>query len=316
MGTVSCNSTMDCFTQTCTQKISGRNLKYETILKIIQNEEYLKGMNFHQNIKKNGKPQHVLPSKENKKQRNKRQVVLNNACKAEQWKLVQTFGQDQLCIFPSIPRSNCTLIQLEQSLISGSAQEKCFQTVHLASPISNFDNMALITNVPGPSVASMIATILALFSVSILLSFSSLQSEGQVPSEIAQPGSTFGGGIPTDFSNPTLTKSLKLIPTGLRPLAVFPPFARPRSLPAYGVVFAEKKSISKRMNFARKNLFLKNEDRFGFVVEVTLTENEKCSTEYSCFSNSILENVISIRATKSHKPLFVGKPKCHIVNVC
>ena len=114
---------MDCFTQTCTQKISGRNLKYETILKIIQNEEYLKGMNFHQNIKKNGKPQHVMTSKENKKQRNKRQVVLNNACKAEQWKLVQTFGQDQLCIFPSIPRSNCTLIQLEQSLISGSAQE-------------------------------------------------------------------------------------------------------------------------------------------------------------------------------------------------
>ena len=47
---------MHCFTKTCTQKISGRNLKYEAILKIIQNEEYLKGMNFHQNIKKNGKP--------------------------------------------------------------------------------------------------------------------------------------------------------------------------------------------------------------------------------------------------------------------
>ena len=94
----------------------------------------------------------------------------------------------------------------------------------------------------------MIATILALFSVSILLSFSSLQSEGQVPSEIAQPGSTFGGGLPTDFSNPALTKSLRLIPTGLRPLAVFPPYARPRSLPAYGVVFAEKQSIAKRIN--------------------------------------------------------------------
>ena len=162
----------------------------------------------------------------------------------------------------------------------------------------------------------MVATILALFSVSILLSLSSLQTEGQVPSEIAQPGSTFGGGLPTDFSNPTLTKSLKLIPTGHRPLAVFPPFASTRSMPAYGVVFAEKKSISKRMNFARKNLFLKNEDRFGFVIEVTLIENQNCTNEYSCFSNSILENVISIQATRSHKPLIVGKPKCHIVNVC
>ena len=49
-----------------------------------------------------------------------------------------------------------------------------------------------------------------------------------------------GGGLPTNYSIPTLALSLSLVPAGLTPVSVFPPFNTPRThFPAIGVIFSE-----------------------------------------------------------------------------
>ena len=48
-----------------------------------------------------------------------------------------------------------------------------------------------------------------------------------------------GGGLPTNYSIPTLALSLSLVPAGSTPVSVFPPFNTPRTLPAIGVIFSE-----------------------------------------------------------------------------
>ena len=45
--------------------------------------------------------------------------------------------------------------------------------------------------------------------------------------------------MPTNYSIPTLALSLSLVPAGLTPVSVFPPFNNPRTLPAIGVIFSE-----------------------------------------------------------------------------
>ena len=51
------------------------------------------------------------------------------------------------------------------------------------------------------------------------------QQNGQVSASSVQPGTPGGGGSPTDSSNPSLNAALSLVPSGLTPVAVFPPFA-------------------------------------------------------------------------------------------
>ena len=53
----------------------------------------------------------------------------------------------------------------------------------------------------------------------------SFQETGQVSTGSVQPGTPGGGGSPIDSSISTLTASLALVPAGLTPVAVFPPFA-------------------------------------------------------------------------------------------
>ena len=49
---------------------------------------------------------------------------------------------------------------------------------------------------------------------------------GQATGSLPQPGTIGGGGAPTDGSLGTLKPSLALLPSGLRAVAVFPPFAK------------------------------------------------------------------------------------------
>ncbi len=69
---------------------------------------------------------------------------------------------------------------------------------------------------------------------------------GEAPPSSIQPGSRsgYGGGFIDDLSNPLLGEALSLVPEGLHPVAVFPPFAYQRTVPAIAVVFSEaRKSI-------------------------------------------------------------------------
>ena len=61
---------------------------------------------------------------------------------------------------------------------------------------------------------------------------------GSVPSGAPAVGTPGGGGFPTTPS-PTLDASLALLPAGLTPVSVFPPFLNPRTVPAVGVIFRE-----------------------------------------------------------------------------
>ena len=62
--------------------------------------------------------------------------------------------------------------------------------------------------------------------------------QGQAPPNTPQPG-TFGGGGQPINSNPTALEALSLTPLGLVPVAIFPPWAKPRAFPAVAVIFSE-----------------------------------------------------------------------------
>ena len=63
-----------------------------------------------------------------------------------------------------------------------------------------------------------------------------------VPINVAQPGEPGGGGIPA--SNPAIADNL--VPRGLRPVAVFPPYLFPRTVPAQCLIFLEPDPPKKR----------------------------------------------------------------------
>ena len=52
--------------------------------------------------------------------------------------------------------------------------------------------------------------------------------------------------MPTNFLNQSLAQSIALVPPGLTAVAVFPPFAIPRTLPANAVIFTENPTRRKR----------------------------------------------------------------------
>ena len=60
------------------------------------------------------------------------------------------------------------------------------------------------------------------------------------------PGSPGGGAPPTaggGASPQTLKVAIDLVPAGLPPIAVFPPYIKPRTVPGVSVIFAENPNI-------------------------------------------------------------------------
>ena len=60
------------------------------------------------------------------------------------------------------------------------------------------------------------------------------------------PGSPGGGAPPTaggGASLQTLKVAIDLVPAGLPPIAVFPPYIKPRTVPGVSVIFAENPNI-------------------------------------------------------------------------
>jgi hypothetical protein len=60
------------------------------------------------------------------------------------------------------------------------------------------------------------------------------------------PGSPGGGAPPTaggGASLQTLKVAIDLVPAGLPPIAVFPPYIKPRTVPGVSVIFAENPNV-------------------------------------------------------------------------
>jgi hypothetical protein len=57
----------------------------------------------------------------------------------------------------------------------------------------------------------------------------------EIPPGNPAPGTPLGGGLPSQAS----AEVLNLVPSGLNPVATFPPFANPRTIPADAVIFSE-----------------------------------------------------------------------------
>jgi len=80
-------------------------------------------------------------------------------------------------------------------------------------------------------------------------------SPGQAPPRLPQPGTSNGGGLPSDLANAALGEALALVPDGLEPVAVFPPFMDSRIVPAVGVIFSENpQNEIRRRRLRRKQL--------------------------------------------------------------
>ena len=90
---------------------------------------------------------------------------------------------------------------------------------------------------------------------------------GSAPPGVAQPGSDGGGGSPTNLANPSAASAVALVPAGLTAVAVFPPFATPRTLPAIAVIFSEASSRRKRDIYSYRNHYDYQYDYYGYEYE-------------------------------------------------
>jgi hypothetical protein len=69
-----------------------------------------------------------------------------------------------------------------------------------------------------------------------------LVTQNGIPPGNPQPG-TPGGGAPPNINTQTGLQALALVPLGTLPVAIFPPYATPRTKPAVSVIFAEDPSL-------------------------------------------------------------------------
>ncbi len=85
----------------------------------------------------------------------------------------------------------------------------------------------------------LLATVAVVTVLVLLIPQPPLTEPGEAPPGNPQPGQPGGGGSPFNFGNPATAAALALVPAGLTPVAVFPPWARPRTVPAVAVIFSE-----------------------------------------------------------------------------
>ena len=79
---------------------------------------------------------------------------------------------------------------------------------------------------------------------------------GTIPPGNPLPG-TAGGGAPPVATTPEAAAALALVPPGLTPVAVFPPFASPRTFPTVSVIFAEAAPVRRRRRRFRRSTWVR-----------------------------------------------------------
>ena len=81
-----------------------------------------------------------------------------------------------------------------------------------------------VEEVVAPATGAVGASMVGMIGM-VMMTDLNFQQVGQVARSSVQPGTIGGGGSPTDNNIPTLNAALNLVPSGLTPVAVFPPFA-------------------------------------------------------------------------------------------
>ena len=111
-----------------------------------------------------------------------------------------------------------------------------------------------------------IAVISAVSAIILMVPSPQALTPGQAPASAPQPGTPGGGDIPGGILTPAKAAALALLPLGLTPVSVFPPFQFPAPFPGtVGVIFSENFNLNKRKKRwisrflkAKKSPFLKS----------------------------------------------------------
>ena len=232
-------------TQTCDRTVTGRNFDYDSAVSVIQEEDYLEDEdfddirffrrhgniieaieNFEDKISNFEDSEHIKTfdwnfENENHLHREKRQASCPSCDELEQ------IVEDYCVLVTSSPGNPACTPTIVQTFLDGRGQGSC--------PFSNCPTPAPAVvpppEVDTPTLGGGAAAVLA----AALLIFALNPSPGEFPSGSPVPGSPFGGGLPN--TNPG--NILANVPAGLTPVAVFPPFATPRTVPAVAVIWRE-----------------------------------------------------------------------------
>ena len=79
-----------------------------------------------------------------------------------------------------------------------------------------------------------------------------MQPPGSPPVGSIPVGAIGGGGLPTIVTT-TVALSLALLPFGLQPVAVFPPFEKERTMDAVGLIFTEEADMFEAVDESAAN---------------------------------------------------------------
>merc|ERR1712038_327463 len=205
-----------------------------------------------------------------------------------------------------------------------------------------------------PNAGLIYAAVLALVAVPLMMATARSLPEirsGEAPPSSHQPGTYWGGDRMDNLDNLFLGEALSLVPEGLKSVAIFPPFAQQRSIPAVAAIFSESQQISQRRrskrsifniftNWERNMLCLQprisrrfnfrgkrdsrmdsfddcfddmQEPLYGYVVKMQLKQDEPCHLK-TCLSHLNLTNSEYPRQTYIEGFDFIYPPDCKIKN--
>jgi len=269
---------MSCFVQTCDQVITGRQFQYDRALQIIQEEEYLEdtdiddikrydflekinNVNLDFNIPEKHQYNNWIP--------NQSQENYNYNGKYSKYHIGggyfepnqdETYDESKIlirhkrCAPPNDPNCysfdpasilvNCPCTCFNGDPCSGysSSSEKDAYTITKTSSSNT-------TEAPFDEAVETVAQAVGAFGagmigMAMMMPDLNFQQNGGSPGGSNAAGTIGGGGLPTDGSISTAALSLALVPLGLAAVAVFPPFVRPRTVPAVAVIFSERRDVA------------------------------------------------------------------------
>jgi len=205
-----------------------------------------------------------------------------------------------------------------------------------------------------PNSGLIFSLILAIVAVPLLLSTARALPEiraGQAPPSSPQPGIDYNGGDRMDnLDNIYLGDALSLVPQGFKTVAVFPPFAQERTVPAVAAIFSESPQYAQRRrskrgimsNWERNMLCLRprisryfrgkrdakmdssddcfedvDEPLYGYVVNLQLKQEEPCDLR-SCLSHLNVTNSDNLENVQTYISGFdyVYPINCKVKNTC
>merc|ERR1712223_1351233 len=275
---VSKKAIMSCFVQSCDQTVTGRNFNYDNALTIIQDEQYLEDVDFDdiRRLRRSDVDYYEIYKKIGSFDQNVN--VPKSEQKIDSWNQPpqETFSprmlkrpvpirNDRPNYRKNIPRMRVKKVQYSKRRKKRQYEEIDFTTFW--SDTFNFANLGAgyffddaMTTRGGTS--NILGTLALTGSVGGVMMAGmptpNFQSAGTAPVGSIPVGAIGGGGLPT-VATATLALSLALLPNGLQPVAVFPPFERPRTpgRDAVGLIFTEETDMSEAVDQVALNRMLK-----------------------------------------------------------